>query len=325
MALERIYNRLQSRNELVSNVRNNNAFLCWIDALGVEYLSFIEETAKSHGLAVSIEIGRASLPTLTYINRQFYEDWPDTNKRKVESLDEIKHKEEGGYKYGENNPYAVHLSKELEIIKTVIDEAATVLGLKLYDKYVIASDHGASRLAVIRDKEEKYETDTKGEHSGRCCKYFPDYNLPFATEENGYIVLADYGRFKGSRKANVEVHGGASLEEVLVPVISLSLFDSSISIVLVETSGIKVDYKTGASFTLFVNKKIDKELTVSFEGERYTTVKKDDFHYAVSIDRMRRAGEYIIDVFLGEELVSNIKILATGKGGSINSDFDDLF
>ncbi|MCR5186518.1 MAG: BREX-4 system phosphatase PglZ [Clostridia bacterium] len=325
LAKERIYNRLQARNELVSEVRDSMAFLCWIDALGVEYLSFIEELAKKRGLAVNVNIGRASLPTLTYINKQFYEDWPNSNKRKVESLDEIKHKEEGGYKYGENNPYAIHLAKELDIIKSVVDEASTLLALKEYDKYVIASDHGASRLAVIYHKEEKYETDTKGEHSGRCCPSFPNYNLPFATEENGYIVLADYGRFKGSRKANVEVHGGASLEEVLVPVISLSLFDNTISITLVEANGVKVDYKTGAKFTLFVNKKIDKELSVSYEGHRFIAEKIDDFHFLVTIHSLKRAGQYNLDVFLGDELVSNIKLIATGAGASINSDFDDLF
>ncbi len=59
------------------------------------------------------------------------------------------------------------------------------------------------------------------------------YRLP--QKKNGYIVLADYGRFKGSRAANVEVHGGASLEEVVVPVITLSLKDSSIEIKVVDT------------------------------------------------------------------------------------------
>ena len=63
-------------------------------------------------------------------------------------------------------------------------------------------------MRILRRKEEKYETDTKGEHSGRCCKMFEPYDLPFAAEENGYLVLADYGRFKGSRAANVGITEG---------------------------------------------------------------------------------------------------------------------
>ena len=219
LAAERVYNRLRTRDEIVSAIDTSSAFLCWIDALGVEYLSYINEQAQKRGLAVSVEVGRAELPTITSINKKFYDLWPAEHKRKIEDLDDVKHHEKGGYKYGPSNKYPIHLAKELEIITNAINEAATDLGLRKYDRYVIASDHGASRLAVLRNKEEKYETDTQGEHSGRCCKSFEGYDLEYATEENGYVVLADYGRFKGSRAANVEVHGGAALEEVLVPII----------------------------------------------------------------------------------------------------------
>jgi hypothetical protein len=65
----------------------------------------------------------------------------------------------------------IHLAKELDIISGVIDKAATELALRHCKRFLLVSDHGASRLAVLRRKEEKYETDTKGEHSGRCCKY----------------------------------------------------------------------------------------------------------------------------------------------------------
>lgn len=65
------------------------------------------------------------------------------------------------------------------------------------------------------DENKRFHTDTKGEHSGRCCKTFENCQLRNLVEEQGYYVLTDYGRFQGSRKANVEVHGGATLEEVL--------------------------------------------------------------------------------------------------------------
>ena len=35
------------------------------------------------------------------------------------------------------------------------------------------------------EKEEKYNTDTQGEHSGRCCKVFSNYDLPF--DGNGHF------------------------------------------------------------------------------------------------------------------------------------------
>ena len=255
-------------------------------------------------------------------------NWPDDLKHpKVEELDEIKHKEKGGYYFGTKNPYPVHLAKELEIIDHVLSDIATTLGLKKYDRVVVASDHGASRLAVLRKKEEKYETDTKGEHSGRCCKYFPNCDLPFAIneEEKEYIVLADYGRFKGSRTANVEVHGGASLEEVVVPVITLSLNDSSLRVSVVDEEKIKADYKKGITVTLYINKDINDSLILDYENRRYSANKIDDNHYSVNIPDIKRAGTYSADVYLGNDLAGRIEIKTSGKSASMNDDFNDLF
>ncbi len=324
IAVSRDYNRLRTRDELVATIDKKGSFLCWVDALGVEYLGYIIELAHKRGLAVSVNVGRAELPTITGVNKQFYELWPDEHKRKIEYLDETKHHEKGGYKYGPSNLYSIHLAKELQIISDVIDEAATDLGLRRYERYVIASDHGASRLAVLRKKEEKYDTDTQGEHSGRCCKSFAGYDLPFATEENGYIVLADYGRFKGSRAANVEVHGGASLEEVLVPVIELSLRDDSIEIKMVEQS-VKADYKTGVTITLFVNKSISQSVCVECNGMRYEGEAIDSSHYKVDIPEIKRACTLKAGIYLGDDLVSHIMIKAVAKSASLDSDFDDLF
>jgi len=324
LALNRDYNRLRTRDEIVSAIPKESSFLCWVDALGVEYLGYIVELAQRRGLAISVNVGRAMLPTITQKNKEFFDSWPDENKRKIEELDDIKHNDKGGYKYGPSNMYPIHLAKELKIISNVIDEASTDLGLHKYEKFIIASDHGASRLAVIRKKEEKYDTDTHGEHSGRCCKIFSNYELPFATEENGYVVLADYGRFKNSRAANVEVHGGASLEEVVVPVITLSLRDSSIVIKLVDEK-IKADYKTGISFSLYVNKPITQKLSVEYNGVRYAAVSTDANHYKVTIDKIKRACTVPADVYLGDDLTSHITLQVVSKSASMNSDFDDLF
>ena len=324
LAKGRVYNRLRTRNELVDSSYSDDAYLLWIDALGVEYLSFIEETAKKKGLSVSIKIGRAELPTITSINKSFYENWKSDNKRKIEELDELKHKEKGGYKYGPSNLYAIHLAEELQIISNAIDEAATDLGLRRYDNYIITGDHGASRLAVLRNKKEKYETETQGKHSGRCCMAFEDYDLPFATEENGFIVLADYGRFLGSRAANVEVHGGASLEEVLVPVISLRLKDNSIQVKMVDNV-VKADRKDGISFTIYINKLVNKKVSINYKGTFYKCDSIDDNHYRVDIPDIKQAGKVKLDVFLDDNLTSHLEFDVTSKSASINSDFDDLF
>jgi hypothetical protein len=322
LAKSRDYNRLPTRNEIIDGLNKDDTYLYWLDALGVEYLAFIVELVRMHGLSVSIDIARAELPTITSINRDFYDSWQGDRKEKGDELDDTKHKDAGGYNF-EDNVLPIHLAKELDIISGVIDKAATELALRHYKRFLIVSDHGASRLAVLQRKEEQYETDTKGEHSGRCCKLFEPYDLPFAAEENGYLVLADYGRFKGSRAANVEVHGGASLEEVVVPIIELTLKDSNITVKMVEES-VTVDFRTGTEITLFFNYSL-KNVSVVLCGKRYSTSQLDSYHYKVVLPDIKRAGTYPADVYAGDDLIGKILIKAQGKSGKINDSFDDLF
>lgn len=320
-ALSRKFNRLPTRNQILDGLDKNDTFLYWLDALGVEYLGLIEALVQKRGLSVRVNIARAELPTITSINRDFFDAWKGP-KEKNNDLDETKHKEAGGYNFNDNQ-LPIHLAKELEIITSMIDKAATKLALRHCKRFLIVSDHGASRLAVIRRKEEKYDTNTTGEHSGRCCKFFQPFDLPFAAVENGYIVLADYGRFKGSRAANVEVHGGASLEEVVVPVIELSLKDGNVKVKLVEDT-VTVDFRTGMEIKLFFNSPM-QDVSVVLDGTSYPASQIDLNHYSVKLSDTKRAGSYSADVYAGDNLIGKVIIKAQSKSGNVNDAFDDLF
>ncbi len=322
LAQSREFNRLPTRNEIIDGINKDDTYLYWLDSLGIEYLAFIAELAHNRNLSVTIKIARAELPTLTSYNRDFFDVWQSNKKEKNDQLDKIKHGDADVYNSG-NNDLPTHLAKELDIITDAIDKAATELAQRHYKRFLIVSDHGASRLAVLMHKEEKYETDTQGEHSGRCCKSFEPYDLPFAAEENGYLVLADYGRFKGSRAANVEVHGGASLEEVVIPVIELILQDSKISVKIVEEF-VTVDFRTGTEITLFFNPPA-KNVSIVLNGKRYPAFALDDFHYKVALPDIKRAGNYSADVYAGDDLIGKVQIKAQGKSGKKNDEFEDLF
>ena len=321
LALSRKFNRLPTRNEIMDRVDQSDTFLYWLDALGVEYLGLIEELIQKRGLAVQVKIARAELPTITAINRDFFDAWQG-DKEKNGELDDTKHRDKGGYNFTDNE-LPIHLAKELDIITAMIDKAATQLALRHYKRFLIVSDHGASRLAVLRRKEEKYDTDTTGEHSGRYCKLFQPYDLPFAAEENEYLVLADYGRFKGSRASNVEVHGGASLEEVVVPVIELSLKDRSVTVKLAQEV-VTVDFRTGTEITLFFNSPV-RDVSVVLNGKPYEASRIDSNHYSVKLPNIKRAGAYEADVYSGDNLIGKIIIKAQGKSGKVNDAFDELF
>lgn len=149
--------------------------------------------------------------------------------------DEVKHNSQI-YDY-EKCKLPIHIFRELEIIDNELRNIQAMLIQESISKAIIVSDHGASRLAVISGEENSafIEMDEKGEHSGRCCPIDDNPNIKYAAYEDGYAVLANYERFKGGRKANVEVHGGATLEEVIVPIITLTKKPSNVEYCFTES------------------------------------------------------------------------------------------
>ena len=166
-------------------------------------------------------------------------------------------------------------------------------------KAVIVSDHGASRLAVIHESENPaIVMEEKGMHSGRCAPAKEDPGLEHATYENGFAVLANYDRFKGGRKADVEVHGGASLEEVLVPVILLSLRQGNPEYSFVERV---ITFHPGqdARLVLFCNQPM-KEPRLKVNDRFYEgTFTVDNLHAQFLLEGIRRKGKYTADVYEG--------------------------
>jgi len=216
LALTRPYNRFETRQKILDDA-DKNAKLYWLDALGVEFLAYIKARATQAELSATIKIARAELPTLTSQNKNFYDDWCGDKFDKNSALDELKHSPE-------KISAPIYIDDELKIIDNVIAEIKNSLTNHHAEKIILTSDHGASRLAVMFGRENKFKMNSAGEHSGRCCPVNDiDEKPTCASEENGWWVLANYDRFAGGRLSSVEVHGGATLEEVLVPVIEFTL------------------------------------------------------------------------------------------------------
>lgn len=220
LAEHRVYNQFPIRSLALSQMKKENTMMYFVDALGVEYLSYISEKCKTYGLLLSIQVVHGELPSITSQNTEFM----NPAVINIKDLDELKH-ESQTYNY-EKQKIPLHLVAELKAIDGVLQTIRDGLLTKEMKSAIIISDHGATRLAVLNDEEYGAEFivgESKGQHSGRCCQVEEDPRIPFAAYENGYAVLANYMRFKGSRKADVEVHGGATLEETLVPLLQISL------------------------------------------------------------------------------------------------------
>lgn len=206
----RIYNEQETRQSVLE--RTGGGKLYWLDGLSVDFLSYIKSCVSEMGFRAKIRTARAELPTLTSVNKNFYEEWPWEKFPKNERLDKLRH---------ETRKVMVYFCDELFIIDEALNEMTSALKSGETSKVILTSDHGSSRGAVIC-RGQTIKLRSTGEHGGRCCKIDErDAKPNCAVAANGYYALTNYDRIQGGRLEGVEMHGGATLEEVLVPVIEI--------------------------------------------------------------------------------------------------------
>lgn len=180
--------------------------IVFVDGLGVEFLSLFQAILKKKGFDTEIYIGVSELPTITEVNKiDFYE--------RIDDLDKFIH-DQNPYKYPQT------LIEELKIVKNI---AEYISGLG--DDLLIVSDHGFTFVPLF-SKSKRYNFDA--EHEGRCMEL---KNGEFFTENEDFFVhelerTDEHKRYlialKTASLSDIprrEVHGGASPEEVLVPII----------------------------------------------------------------------------------------------------------
>lgn len=310
-AQTRPFNKLQMRSAILKNVPKDGTQLYFLDALGVEYMGFIEAKCESYGLVEDVSIGHCALPSITKINKEFQMQFPVEQQVDIKALDDLKHHSQL-YQYT-TEKLPVHLFAELHEIDNVLKMIRTNLLQDTIERAVIVSDHGASRMAVLYGKERDaaFVMDEKGEHSGRCCPVDYDPEIPEATYENGYSVLANYERFKGSRKANVEVHGGASLEETIVPVIVLTRKPKDVQFSFTETV-VKLSAKKPVVLTLYCTVPMKKPQIV-INGKTYDgDFVADKRHAKFVIPEIKRSKTYTADI-LDDDKKMGISLEFTAK------------
>lgn len=288
---------LPPRVSVVEKIDRTNSQLYFMDAMGVEYLGFIMSVCSELDLRASVKVCRCELPSITEMNKEFVEMFSSSNYPVivVKGLDEIKHHGQESYDYRPTQ-FPLHLIRELEIIRETLLKINEKLTNESIIKAVMISDHGASRLAVINKGGTLIEMEEKGEHSGRCClKNDLDTQPSSVTDAGKYWSLANYDRFRGGRKSNVEVHGGATLEEVVVPIIEIVKESDNIEITIVEPI-ITVSYKKKAMIRIFSKTKIDS-VSICVDGMYFDAIETDDNIYQVDMPQIRKAKNYNVDVY----------------------------
>lgn len=328
-ATKREYNLvLEPRSSKIESIDRTGAQLYFVDAMGVEYLSYIMSVCGEMGLMANVSVCSCELPSITSKNKEFLELFENGTMPvvSIKDIDDIKHHGKDDYDY-QQTKLPIHLIKELEVLKELLEKIKERLAAGTVDKAILIADHGASRLAVIHETESIWEMSSKGEHSGRCClKIDVDAQPEYATDAGEFWALANYDRFKGGRKANVEVHGGATLEEITVPIIELTYLSGAVEVHLLPVNAttspldaipeIEVSYRKKATIKIFATAKLHN-VSISIEGKHYDAAADGSGFYTVEMPDIKRAKTYSVDVYAcGNRIAKGLKLKVKKEGSS---------
>lgn len=220
---------VQSRDTIVQRyASDNDCALLVVDAMGAEWLPMLVALASERNLDVdSIEVGEARLPTSTIFNNIH---WPDATRLlpDIKRFDNIAH---NGAETHEARRAEENLAAALDVIgDKVLPSVAD--GLTRFERVLVTADHGSSRLAALAWQSESRLARTLVCEAGaevadwRYRERAAQGGCPPELEETldgRHWVMRGYDRLpKRGGGQGFELHGGATLEERLVPVVIFS-------------------------------------------------------------------------------------------------------
>lgn len=198
-----------ARSDLLASQRAAGAKVLWVDAMGAEWTGLLTKLLTQNGqVNCEVTVTRGCLPTTTEANQEW-----EAGENVERGLDNIAHH----YAY----QFPQSFLKAIKVIEDVAHKALALLSQ--HPVVVITSDHGLSRFAATSgvkvDAPEGAEVKAPGRYALlREGSYDSKNNELWVVNQDNAVWLT-HSRFKGGGPCHGEVHGGATPEEYLIPVI----------------------------------------------------------------------------------------------------------
>lgn len=213
------------RDKLLALYDDGETALLVVDGLGAEFYPLLLNLAHKGNLKVEEKrIVSVNLPTSTEFNSI---EWSEENRlREEKQVDNLSHEGCSKYEKCSYEEILVELfSRFKETILVRIGE-----GLTKYKRVIVTGDHGSSYLAVlayqkgmVRNIPWEDPQDWRYTSCSLSIDVSDDLEVVYRPdEERTYYVVRGYNRFQKSGGKLYALHGGATLEERLVPFIVFS-------------------------------------------------------------------------------------------------------
>lgn len=279
-------------------------YFLWFDGLGIEWIDMLLEKIKridSTVVLAKAEIGTAVLPTITKVNMDKAD--PETiSEKKIDDLDTLSH-----IKDKSDCNYFSIIAKQFELIATIARRIVETIKSHPNSEVIVTADHGMSRMAAKGfHLTQGVNPPPKVEvfNHGRYCE-LPSETTPISvtnTKKDGKTVaFCTHNHFTFSGYAPGEVHGGATPEELLVPILHFAKVNqhgSAPKQIAYTLTSSEVFLSADGSVTLTVHtEEPANNLMVDFNGKIINGTSVDFQTWTIKIPGLSAGSDYKIHVY----------------------------
>ena len=208
------YDQFSTVKTLMSGRTDINVYF-WIDGLGLDWVPLIRQVVKERendGYYLNeVLVARSKLPTRTENNKEDLQQLGGVLLEKIGDLDTLAH---------QHRDYPQYIIDDIAAVRKAIN---TVLDAHPKQKIAIVSDHGMTYLSQMVEGRNLKGIDS--DHYGRCgeCKKGIVGDEYYLRINEGKELVALRHQSLGKKVAEgTGAHGGATPEEVIVPIIVIS-------------------------------------------------------------------------------------------------------
>jgi|GEM_PF-1214075 len=321
----------KTRGQILFSLKNTcDAYYLWIDGMGIEWIELLLDKLKAHNPALVnpiVTVGTAVLPTITTVNMGKAD--PDTiSEKKFDALDSLSH-----IKDKSDCNYHSIIAKQFEMMDTIADIICQSAKKHPDKDIVVTADHGMSRMAAKGfHKTDGINAPTSATvcNHGRYCEMPSTNNVPSVTntiKEGCVIAFKTHNHFTISGYAPGELHGGASPEEIFVPVIYFKKLGQNKTKANDEASyelvSPDVYLESNGGTTLYITTKgVVNSITVEINGKQLQARTADGDNWNVFIPGVQLDQDYSMRIYLNNIFSTKEEtIYVKRKGMVIDDDF----
>lgn len=319
----------KTRGQILFDLKGScDAYFLWMDGMGIEWIDMLLAKVKRQNSSLanpSIVIGAAVLPTITTINMG-KADPATISEKKFDALDSLSH-----IKDKSDCNYHSIIAKQFEMMDKIADIICQA-AVKHPDKdIVVTADHGMSRMAAIGFHKTGGISAPSSAivcNLGRYCEIPMDSKMSSITntiKEECIIAFKTHNHFTISGNAPGELHGGATPEEMLVPIIHFKKLgqkkETVISDVSYNMASSNVYLDSNGDAALFLTTKgVVKSVKVEINGNQLQAHKTSDGNWMAIISGLSLDQNYLVRIYLNNTYTTETETISVKRKGLVVDD-----